>query len=102
MTGMWKKWVHCLHVCPHNVPSATTWPVVRQAVKFMLLAQNYSKMMKYLASLNVDVFHNYNHGSFQQQPLIVPGVRGMLIPQQHLLPVAPPPPVALPPVALPS
>ena len=66
----------------------------------MLLAQDYSKMVKYLTGLNVDVYHNYNHGSFQQQPLTFPGERGMLTPQQHLrhraLPVVPPPPVALP------
>ena len=62
----------------------------------MLLAQDYSKMVKYLTGLNVDVYHNYNHGSFQQQPLTFPEERGMLTPQQHQLPVVPPPPVPLP------
>ena len=66
----------------------------RQAVKFMLLTQDYPKMV---TSLNVDVCHNnHNYGFCQQQPLIFPGVRGMLIPRQHLLPVVPPPPVPLP------
>ena len=68
----------------------------------MLLAQGYLKMMKYhLTGLNVDVrLDNYNHCSFQQQPLIFPGESGMLTPQQHLhhrvLPVVPLPAVALP------
>ena len=59
----------------------------------MLLAEDYPKI---LASLSVDAFHNYNHDSFQQQPLIFPGERGMLTPQQHQLPVIHPPAVALP------
>ena len=89
-------------MCAHRMylESATTQSAVRQAVKFMPLAQDYPKMMKYLIGLNVDVCHNYNHGSSQQQPLIFPEERGMLTSQQHLrhrvLPVVPPPPVPLP------
>ena len=82
-------------LCAHRMylESVTTQSIVRQAVKFILLAQDYPKMVEYLTGLNID---NYNHGSFQQQPLIFPGQRGMLTPQQHQLPVIHPPPVALP------